>query len=78
MKKFKLLALSGIILGVIFVSKTTKTGSTYNNVELKNIEALANSEMIEEGCHYEGSTECIKGGYSKWVVTQIEKEALLF
>lgn len=71
MKKFKLLALSGIILGVIFVSKTTKTDSTYSNVELKNIEALANSEIDYDDkseCFKAGSVECVNGGYSEIIL----------
>lgn len=69
MKKVKLLTLSGFILGVVFVSKTTTLDAIYSDVELKNIEALANNEMNSGEkfeCYDIGSVECVDGGYSEF------------
>ena len=68
MKKIKFLTLSGIISGMVFVSKTAPDASICD-VELKNIEALANNEINfddKSTCYKTGSIECIDGGYSEY------------
>lgn len=66
------------IWGAFFVCKTKNSNSIYNDVKLSNIEALANSEMSGKGCTYEGSTECLNGGYSKWIIFKFDDETSLY
>lgn len=78
MKKIKMCVLLASILGAFFVCKTKNSNSIYNDVKLSNIEALANSEMLEKGCVYEGSIECLNGGYSKWIILKFDDETSLY
>lgn len=79
MKKIKLLTLLGFILGVVFVSETT-SDTTICDVELKNIEALANNEQEKgmELCISNGTTECSLGGYVRCTIYGLDKETLLY
>ena len=36
------------------------------------------SEMLEKGCVYEGSIECLNGGYSKWIILKFDDETSLY
>ena len=80
MKKIKLLTRLGFILGVVFVSETT-SDTTICDVELKNIEALANNEINfndKSECYNIGSVECVDGGYSEFsLIYRLNKSTLL-
>lgn len=78
MKKFKLLALLGIILGVIFVNQTKCPSFTNKYIVMENIEALASNEGIySQACVYNGSMECNDHNYVRLVIQNLEEETVL-
>lgn len=81
MEKFKSCALLCVILGASFVCKNKISNSTFNEMELNNIEALASHENPVSnvtGCFDTGSVECDYGGYGLWTAFKIEKEFNLY
>lgn len=79
MRKFKLLTIICVTLGVILTNKVKTSSITNDNVLMSNIEALANNENgknINE-CIHIGTIECPNGGYAECVFLKIDNEASL-
>ena len=80
MKQVKMCVLLASILGAFFVCKTKNSDSIYNEVELTNIEALANSEDIgySNMCIETGSTKCPTGEYVRTLFLKFDDETSLY
>ena len=68
MKKLKLLILLGMIMVAAIAYHVRNANSHFSDMELENIEALADGENPSEqtSCFGEGGVECPKGGYVKY------------
>ena len=70
MKKLKLLILLGMIMVAAIAYHVRNANSHFGDMELENIEALANGENnhYQVECVYLGTMECPNGGYFEIVV----------
>lgn len=81
MRKLKPVALLSIILGAGIVGGSAKSDYAYDEVELKNIEALASNEIDPsdiEDCYNIGSIKCLDGGYAEIILYRSDKNTLQY